>query len=46
MDSQDWKVLAHLHMDMNDDDENKFACDAERVDIYGIGKACCQLCIQ
>jgi hypothetical protein len=33
-------------MDMNDDDENEFACDVERVDIYGIGKAFCQLCIQ
>ncbi len=45
MDTQHWKMLAHLHMDMNDDDENKFACDVER-DIYGIGKAICQLCIQ
>jgi hypothetical protein len=30
-------------MDMNDDDENEFACDAERVDIYGIGKAFCPI---
>jgi len=30
-------------MNMNVDDENKFACDVERVDIYDIGKAFCPI---